>query len=83
MKIEEVSGGNAHKHMETYSEYFDGHRSLSRSEESKSVWTHDKDGITREFLKVATKGFWGMEGNLKENYLSLILGLCLEGRMNW
>jgi len=38
-----------------------------------------------EFLKGATKGLreeW-KEGNLKEDYLRLIPGLCLEDRTNW
>ena len=85
-KIWEISGGKAHTtHMETYSKYFDGHRCLSQSEESECKWTHGKDGITREFLKGATRGLreeW-MEANLKGDYLKLMPGLCLEGRMNW
>ena len=40
-----------HKHTETVSRYFDRHGRLSQSEESKCLWTHDKDGITREFTK--------------------------------
>ena len=43
------------KHIETYSKYFNGHRSLSQSEENKCMWTHGKDGIKREFLKGATR----------------------------
>ena len=35
---------------ETYSKYFDGHRHLSQSEESECMWTHDEDGVTREWL---------------------------------
>jgi hypothetical protein len=65
--------------------YFDGHRRLSQSEESEYMWTHDKDGVTREFLEGATRGLqekW-MEGNLKGNYLRLIPGLCLEDRTHW
>ena len=41
------------------------------------MWTHDKYGVTREFLKGVTRGLreeW-MEGNLKGNYLRLIPGL--------
>ena len=34
-------------HMETKSKYFDGHDCSSQSEESKWMWAHDKDGITR------------------------------------
>ena len=45
-----------HKHTETYLKYFDGHRCLSQSEESECIRTHGKDGITREFLKDATRG---------------------------
>ena len=33
--------------METCSNYFDSHRCLSQSEESKCMWTHGKDGVTR------------------------------------
>ena len=53
------------KHTESVSKYFDGHGCLSQSEESKCLWTHDKDGVTREFMKGATRGLreeW-MEGN--------------------
>ena len=34
-------------HTETKSKYFDGHGSLSQSEESECMWAHDKDGVTR------------------------------------
>jgi hypothetical protein len=40
----------------TVSKYFDGHGHLSQSEESKCLSTHDRDGVTREFMKGATKG---------------------------
>ena len=67
-----------HKHMETVSRYFDGHRHFSQSEESECMWTHDKGGITRVFER------WKVfEGYLKGNYLRLIPGLCLEDRINW
>ena len=36
--------------------YFNGHGNLPQSEESEYMWTHDKDGFTREFLKGATRG---------------------------
>ena len=36
----------AHKHTETVSRYFDRHGRLSQSEESKCLWTHDKEGTT-------------------------------------
>ena len=45
-----------HKHMETVSRYFDWHGRLSQPKESKCLWTHDKDGVTREFTKGATRG---------------------------
>ena len=51
-KIEEITVGKAH----TESKYFDGHSRLSQSEENECMRTHDKDGITREFLKGATRG---------------------------
>ena len=65
--------------------YFDGHRRLSQSEESEYMRTHDKGGITRKFLKGATRGLQEerKEGNLKGNYQRLLPGLCLEDRMNW
>ena len=44
-----------HKHTETVSRYFDWHSHLSQSKESKCLWTHDKDGVTREFTKGATR----------------------------
>ena len=53
--------------METVSKYFDMHGRLYQSEERKCLGTHDKDGITRKFMKGATRGLreeW-MEGNLK------------------
>ena len=54
---------DTHKHKETYSKYFDGHRRLSQSEESEYMWTHDKDGDIREFFKVppggCERGRWG------------------------
>ena len=37
--------------MGTYSKYFDNHNCLSQSEEGSCMWTHGKDGITREFSK--------------------------------
>ena len=36
--------------------YFDGHRRLSQSEECECIRIHDKDGVTREFLKGTTRG---------------------------
>ena len=70
--------------METCSKYFNGHRHLSQSEDSEFMWKHDKDGVTREFLKGAPSGLreeW-MKGNLKGNYLRLIPGLYLEDGRN-
>ena len=34
-----------HKHMEAYLIYFDDHRCVSQSEESKCMWTHGKGDI--------------------------------------
>ena len=45
-----------HKHTETVSRYFDRHGRLSQSEQSKCLWTHNKDGVTGEFTKGATRG---------------------------
>ena len=42
------------KHTETWSKYFDGHGHLSQSEESKFLWTHDKDGVTSHLCRVFT-----------------------------
>ena len=74
-----------HKHMETYLRYFDDHRCLSQSEESKCMWTHGKDGATWEFWKASPGGCEtgrggeeGMVGKLNGNYLKLIPGMCLE-----
>ena len=54
--IEEITKGTGtHKHMETVSRYFDWHGHLSQLEESKCLWTHDKNGVTREFTKGATR----------------------------
>ena len=51
--IEEITKGTGtHKHTETVSRYIDWHGRLSQSKESKCLWTHDKDGITREFTCV-------------------------------
>ena len=44
------------RHTETVSRYFDRHGRLFQSEKSKCLRTHDKDGITREFTKGATRG---------------------------
>ena len=49
------SQNDRHTHMETVSRYFDWHGRLSQSKESKCLWTHDKDGVTREFTKGATR----------------------------
>jgi hypothetical protein len=35
-----------HKNTETESRHFDRHSRLFQSEESKCLWTHDKDGVT-------------------------------------
>ena len=59
-----------HKHTGTYLKYFDGHKRLSQSEESKCMWIDGKDGVTREFLIDAIRGLHekkvggeeGMEG---------------------
>ena len=48
-KNEEISRGKAH--TITYLKYFDDHRRLSWSEESKCMWAHGKDGAMWEFLK--------------------------------
>ena len=53
------------RHTQTVSRYFDRHGRIFQSEESKCLWTHDEEGITREFTKGATWGLregW-MEGN--------------------
>ena len=41
-----------HKHTETVSRYFDRHGHLYQSEESKCLWTHDKDGVIESLRKV-------------------------------
>ena len=69
------------KHTETVSRYFDRHDRLYQTEESKYLWTCDKDGITREFMKSAIRGL--QEGWMERNYLRLMPGLSLEDRPNW
>ena len=39
-----------HKHTETYLIYFDDHRYLFQSEDSKFMWTHSKDSVTSHHL---------------------------------
>ena len=70
-----------HKHTKTVSRYFDRHDRDYQSEESKCLWTHHKDGITRKVIKGATRGL--REGWMKGNYLRLMPGLSLEDRTNW
>ena len=50
LQNEETTGGKAH--METYFIYFDDHRYLSQSEESKCMWTHSEEDITPSLLCV-------------------------------
>ena len=45
-KNEEISGWKTNKHTEASLKHLDDHRCFSRSEESKYVWTHGKDGAT-------------------------------------
>ena len=80
---------STHKHTETHLKYFNGHRRFSQSKESKCMWTHSKDGVTRVFerchqgvVREEGGGEEGMQGKLNGNYLRLIQGLCLEDRMN-
>ena len=59
-------------HTKTESRYFDWHGHLPQSKESKCLWTHDKDGVTGEFMKGATRGLregW-IEGNNYKHILS-------------
>ena len=89
-KIEEISGGKVDTNTRKLILNISTITCLSQSEESKCMRTHSKDGITREFLKSATRGLreWnvrgeeGTEGKLNNNYLRLIPGLCLEDRTN-
>ena len=79
-----VGQAHEHTHKETKSKYLNRHGCISQSEESKCMWAHDRDGVSLEFLKGATRGLqeeW-MGGNLKGDYLRLMPGLCLEDRMN-
>ena len=48
--------------METYLIYFDGHRCLSQSEESKCMWTQGEDGI----MWVLEKCKQGGNGSLQD-----------------
>ena len=45
-KNEEISGWKVHTNTQKLNIYFNDHRCLSRSEESKCMWTHGKDGVT-------------------------------------
>ena len=81
-KIKEISGEKAH--TETYLKYFDGHRCLSRSEESKCMWTCGKMASRECLWKVPLGGCetgsgegWGVG-----DYLRLLPGLCQDDRMN-
>ena len=55
------------RRTQTESRYFDWHGRLPQSKESKCLWTHDKDCVTREFTKGATRGL--REGWMEGNYL--------------
>ena len=48
---------------------------------SNKVENDDKDDVTREFTKGATRGL--QEGWMEGNYLRLMPGLSLEDRTNW
>jgi hypothetical protein len=61
------------KHMETVLRYFNRHGRLYQSEESKSLWTHDKDGITREFMKSGTRGLREGWMERRQEYLNWII----------
>ena len=52
-KNEEISGWEVHKTHGCLTKCFHDHRCLSRSEESKCMWTSGNDGATWEFLKNA------------------------------
>ena len=63
-----------HKYTETYLKCFDDHRCLSRSEESKCMWTQGKDCITWEYCKSATRGGARKWRGWKENWMDIIWG---------
>ena len=44
LKYEEISGGKAHTDRNFF-KYFNNYKCLSRSEESKCMWKHGKDGV--------------------------------------
>ena len=44
-KLKRFVDRHTNTHTETKSKYFDGHSSLSQSEERECMWTHDKDGV--------------------------------------
>ena len=70
------------KHTETWLKYFDGHSCFSQSEENECMWTHDKDGVTREFLKGATRGLRGMDGGKFKRKLSEVNIKAVSKRWN-
>ena len=68
------------KQTEIVSKYFNRHGGPYQSEESNCLQTHDRDGVTREFMKGGTRGL--REGWMEGNYLRLMPGLSLEDRTN-
>jgi len=64
-------GGQAQEHTHGNKiEIFDGHGSLSQSEESECMWAHDKDGVTRVFERCHQGVARGMDGGKFKRRLS-------------
>ena len=72
-KIEEISIGKAHANTLKLNQNISTVTDLFLNQKKVNVCEHT--------TKMASLEEW-MEGNLKGNYLRLILGLCLEDRTN-
>ena len=69
-----------HKHTETYSKYFNGHRCLSQSEESECMWTLGKYGVTFAMCSHTFTLFWLRKTSvtIKIFWLSFCVFTCLR-----
>ena len=63
------------RHTQTYLIYFDDHRWLSQSEESKCMWTHGKDTCIYKFTYIYSLPDW--ERNLWLSKYIILLSMCL------
>ena len=76
-KIEEITvDRHTNTHMEKKSKYFDGHVHPSQSEESKCMWAHDKDGVTRSVLTYIHSLLIEKDGRVRWNISILFPCAC-------